>query len=114
MLVGGGLFSTCVCVFSLLGPSRRLQPWTGQKGHRPRLQLQMRGPSWGEEGQVEVQAGPGASQHRRSAVLLRRRAVGLELARRSQCSPSESTLRAGPTPGGLAPSTRFRVAVPLL
>lgn len=28
-MVGGGLFNTCVCVFSLLGPSRRLQPWTG-------------------------------------------------------------------------------------
>ena len=31
MLVSGGFFSTCVCVSvcSLLGPSHRLQPWTG-------------------------------------------------------------------------------------
>lgn len=83
--------SVRVCVCLCLQPPGSQLPSVamdgGQRGHGPQLQLQMRGPTWGGEGRVEVQAGPGASQRRRSAVLLRRRAVGLELARRSQRSP---------------------------
>lgn len=74
----------CVCICSLLGPSRCLQPWTGGREDTDRSCSSRYGVPRGEE---RDQAGPGASQHRRSTVLLRRRAVGLQLARQSQGSP---------------------------
>ena len=116
MLVGGGLFNMCVCVCVCLAswvPAAVCSPGQGAERTQTPAAAADAGSLVGRRG---ASGGPGRprgipaqTQH----CAASEEAVGLELARRSQCSPSESTLRAGPTPGGLAPSTGFRVAVPL-
>ena len=116
VLVSGGFFSTCVCVCLCVAswvPATVCSPGRGAERTQTPAAAADAGSLMGRRG---VSGGPGRPwgiPAQTQCCAASEEGSGPGAGPAVPVRPSESNLRAGPAAGGLAPSTRFRVAAPL-